>query len=146
VEWQLAGETEVLRENLSQCCFVHHKLHMPARTRTRAAAVGNQRLTAWATARPCSLLSQCSEFCIILRIYYHIVDCSNDGVMHSGLLGIWTLTIVSEARSVSFLRRKDEVAPLHLGAIDRATPSPWTYDWSYVVPSHIRRNIYLLGL
>jgi hypothetical protein len=28
VEWQLAGETKVLGENLSQCCFVHHKPHM----------------------------------------------------------------------------------------------------------------------
>jgi hypothetical protein len=27
VEW-LAGETEVLGENLSQYCFVHHKPHM----------------------------------------------------------------------------------------------------------------------
>jgi hypothetical protein len=27
VEW-LAGETEVLGENLLQCCFVHHKRHM----------------------------------------------------------------------------------------------------------------------
>jgi hypothetical protein len=51
VEW-LAGETEVLGENLPQCRFVHHKPHMPARMRTRAAAVGSQRLTAWATARP----------------------------------------------------------------------------------------------
>jgi hypothetical protein len=48
VEWWLAGETQVLGENLPQCHFVHHKLHMPARTRTRAAAVGSQRLTAWA--------------------------------------------------------------------------------------------------
>jgi hypothetical protein len=42
----LAGETEVLGENLPQCRFVHHKPHMPALKQTRAAAVGSQRLTA----------------------------------------------------------------------------------------------------
>jgi hypothetical protein len=29
VEWRLAGETEVLRENLTQHYFVHHKSYMP---------------------------------------------------------------------------------------------------------------------
>jgi hypothetical protein len=28
VEWDLAEETELLGENLSQCHFLHHKSHM----------------------------------------------------------------------------------------------------------------------
>jgi hypothetical protein len=28
VEWWLAGETDILGENLPQCPFVHHKTHM----------------------------------------------------------------------------------------------------------------------
>jgi hypothetical protein len=53
VGWRLAGETEVLRENLPQRHFVHNKIpHDQTRARTRAAAVGSQRLTVWAMARP----------------------------------------------------------------------------------------------
>jgi hypothetical protein len=52
-EWRLAGETEVLGENLPQRHFVHHKSHMTRLgLEPRAAAVGSQRLTAWAVARP----------------------------------------------------------------------------------------------
>jgi hypothetical protein len=50
VEWRLAGETEVLRENLHY--FVHHKSHMTRpRLEPQAATVGSQQLTAWAMAR-----------------------------------------------------------------------------------------------
>jgi hypothetical protein len=45
VEW-LAGEIEVLGENLPQCRFCSPKTTHAARTRTRVAAVGSQRLTA----------------------------------------------------------------------------------------------------
>jgi hypothetical protein len=49
VEWTvLAGETEVVEENLPQRHFVHHK----SRRWIRAAAVGSQRLTASDMARP----------------------------------------------------------------------------------------------
>jgi hypothetical protein len=45
----LAGETEVLGENLPQQHSFHHKSHLTRpRARTRAAAVGSQQLTAWA--------------------------------------------------------------------------------------------------
>jgi hypothetical protein len=53
VKWRLAGETEVLGENLPRRHFVHHKSHTSRPgLEPRAAAVGSQRLTAWAMARP----------------------------------------------------------------------------------------------
>jgi hypothetical protein len=57
VEWRLAGETEVLRENLPQRHFLHLKIpHDQTRAWTQAATVGSQRLTALAMARPKHLL------------------------------------------------------------------------------------------
>jgi hypothetical protein len=52
----LAGETEMLRENLFQLHFVHHKSHMTW-AGTRAAAVGSWRLTTWVTVRPQATVS-----------------------------------------------------------------------------------------
>jgi hypothetical protein len=50
VEWRLAGETEVLGENLPQRHFVNHKSHMTRPgLELRAAAVGSQRLSSQVT-------------------------------------------------------------------------------------------------
>jgi hypothetical protein len=47
VEWNLAGETEVLGENLPQRHSVHHKIpHYRPGLEPRIAAAGSQRLTA----------------------------------------------------------------------------------------------------
>jgi hypothetical protein len=51
VEW-LAGETEVLGENLPQCRLVHHKPHMLLGREPGTPRWEKQRLTAWATVRP----------------------------------------------------------------------------------------------
>jgi hypothetical protein len=56
VEWELAREIEVPGENLSQC----HIPHDLTWARTRAAAVGTRRLTAWAMARPIFALLSCT--------------------------------------------------------------------------------------
>jgi hypothetical protein len=83
VEWRLAGETEVLGEDLPQRHFVHHKCHLtrPGMDRTRAAAVGSQRLTAWAMARPYYTVSTLwnssakSERNLLLSRYSPIQNC-----------------------------------------------------------------------
>jgi hypothetical protein len=51
VEWELAGESEVLGEYLPHCHFVRHKSHMTW-DRTRAVAVGSRWLTAWTKPQP----------------------------------------------------------------------------------------------
>jgi hypothetical protein len=43
-DWQ--GKPKHWEKTCHQCRFDHQRPHMPARTRTRAAAVGSQRLTA----------------------------------------------------------------------------------------------------
>jgi hypothetical protein len=50
LEWEFAGETEVLWENLLLC--QPQIIHGLTWVRIRAVAVGSRRLTAWAMARP----------------------------------------------------------------------------------------------
>jgi hypothetical protein len=47
VEWKLAGDTEVFREDMPQYPFVQHKSYVTWDI-TRAIALGSRRLTAWA--------------------------------------------------------------------------------------------------
>jgi hypothetical protein len=52
VEWWLAGETELLAENLHQGRFVHHKPHMLCPDANPGRYGGKPGLTAWGMARP----------------------------------------------------------------------------------------------
>jgi hypothetical protein len=104
VEWKLAGETEVLWENPPQRHFVHHKSYMTRPgLETRAAAVGSQRLTAWAMARPS-----------VFTILEHRAIQSNKFI-RLGIVGVFGIhpssgilrTITFRKLDVSVLRWKD---------------------------------------
>jgi hypothetical protein len=74
VEWRLAVKTEVLGENLSQRHFVHHKSHITRpRLEPGPAAVGSQRLTAWAMARPSVHMLVLGRIFVRLHIL-HVLD------------------------------------------------------------------------
>jgi hypothetical protein len=65
----LAGETEVLRENLAHCHFAHRKSHLTwARACTWATTVLSWWPTAWAMTRRCAHLTSCSTFVITVQL------------------------------------------------------------------------------
>jgi hypothetical protein len=69
VEWWLAGEIEVLWENLPQSTLSTTNPTWPESGSNRAVAVGSQRLTAWAMARPSrTLLLTALNFRILFLI------------------------------------------------------------------------------
>jgi hypothetical protein len=66
-EWWLAGETEILRENLLQWQFVHHKSHMTwpgANPCHRGGKPATNRLT-YGTALSCMI-----DICVCMYVYY----------------------------------------------------------------------------
>jgi hypothetical protein len=77
------GKSKYSGKNVSQCHFVHHKSHMDTRNRTRASAVGGQRLMAWTMARPCLNLKNVIksylnvtwhrvQLCLYIQIWPHV--------------------------------------------------------------------------
>jgi hypothetical protein len=54
VEWRLAGETEVLGENLPQRYFVYHKSHLPDPGRRGGKPATNRLSYGAASRRPLS--------------------------------------------------------------------------------------------
>jgi hypothetical protein len=87
VEW-LAGETELLGENLPQCRVVHHKPHMlPGRK-----PVGSQRLTTWATAQPFELLkSACIQECDAFKV-------PNNTWLKRKIVSLWPMPCVKSMK------------------------------------------------
>jgi hypothetical protein len=86
VEW-LAGEPEVLWENLFQCRFAHQKSHM-IRAETRAAAVGSRRLPAWAGPHSVSEASRRLCGCVASHSLVRI-DCTRNETRPNDSLQSW---------------------------------------------------------
>jgi hypothetical protein len=84
VEWRMAGEIEVLGENLPQRHFVHYKSHMTRPgLETRATAVGSQRLTTWAMARPVNREDKTRDKQLVARLFNNRGGCGLCCLFHA---------------------------------------------------------------
>jgi hypothetical protein len=66
VERELAGETEVLEENLSHCHSVHHITEIPERVVLLPQSSERTRKPAWLTTRERFIPDIILSFCLII--------------------------------------------------------------------------------
>jgi hypothetical protein len=99
VECELAGETEVLVENVSHCHFIHHKSNM-SWNRNRTAAVGSRQLIT------------CAMFYLPVQFYRHVSGCALTA-------STCDRTDVTRALKFKFDKRVEFLRPSWLGVSER---------------------------
>jgi hypothetical protein len=146
VEWELAGETEVLGVILPQCHFVHHNSHMiwPGRE-AGTTAVGSQWLTTWAMAWPKGTIYPLGTFLFqqrrriiftdFINYWYIQVALYTLGLQSSRLIPMFSRCRRSDSRLLSWKYRTLVLLTLWypstrlLGVTAQETILSWALPW-----------------